>query len=178
MSRTRATLALKFAHHLDSEKLNALEVFTSDHDVITGAPISSEATIRGLRVLAHEAGYTFFIRDSGWVSVKRTLVQDRNYNAGVETYIDNETEVKTQATFATITIERFGRIVFLTSPDNIKEEALNEWFEEPSPAIYSHKLEEDRVVEYHGANVRVKSGQPGDDVFVVEFALKLQPIKK
>lgn len=180
MSRSSNTKTLLFAHYPDAEQLNPLEVFTLDHDVITGSPLTSDAMIRSLRAVSYQGGYTFFTGPAGWVSVKKTLCLPRSYSRTTLSYADDETGAKTDATVVTFDLDRFDCLAVATSRGNMTEEVLAEWFlGAMPPALYSHKPDEE-VVAFNGPGVRVKQmlSEPDALPFVVEFALKLKPIQK
>lgn len=176
MSRTRRTMPLTFAHYADTEKINALEVFTLDHDVITGVPISSESMVRSLRTLAYEAGYTFTQGPAGWIGIKRMLIIPRTYNKD-STTAAADVHGLFNLDMVQFEVDRFGPLTVLTSNEVLPEEYLDGWFS-VSPTLLSHKLEDgESAIGCFGENVQPKSKVEGD-IFAVEFNLKLQPVQK
>ena len=176
MSRTRRTMPLTFAHYADTEKINALEVFTLDHDVITGVPISSESMVRDLRTLAYEAGYTFTQGPAGWISIKRMLIVHRTY-IKLSTTATADVHELFNLDMVQFEVDRFGPLTVLTSNEVLPEEYLDGWFS-VSPTLLSHKLEDgESAIGCFGENVQLKSKVEGE-TFAVEFSLKLQPVQK
>lgn len=178
MARTPTTMSLKFAHYSDLEKLYSHDVFEQDHDVIAGPAISLPAVVRAMRVLAYEAGYTFFIGPAGMLAVKKSLITPKTYRAYDSTLFEADTDEQIPTSMASIVIEHVGPATFLTSQKELSNASLLEKFDDGT-LLYSHKVDEESVVACRGQNVRAKKSVTLDDgFFVVEFALKLDPIKK
>lgn len=96
----------------------ASEIYKHDYDAIFGTEPGLESLQKVLRVSAYNAGYTLFLRNSSWVSIKKSLILPGSYDEG-----HNES-----VTWARCEVEDFGPVAFLASSNPIEEEYAEDFF--------------------------------------------------
>lgn len=122
----RDTMVLDLAHYsmqfsdtTKQKRHDALEIFSHNYDAITGTESGEANTRRELRVAAHNAGYTYHVNRSNWVSIKKSLIKPKSYRKGHEVFVDNDKVIgpghDLHVTWAGCYIPRIGRVSFLSS---------------------------------------------------------------
>lgn len=114
-----AHYSLQYSDTTKQKKHDALEVYSHDYDAIMGTESGEEDTRRVMRVAAHNAGYTFHVNRSNWVSIKKSLIVPGTYFRGQKAFVDNDMTVgrghDLHVTWAGCEIDGLGQCTFLAS---------------------------------------------------------------
>ena len=126
MPRTPKTTTLSLGHYslqfsdtVRQKRHDARVLFQQDYDGITGTETGSPVAQRVMRVAAHNAGYTYFVKGSNWVSIKKALILPGTYRTGYRAFVDREMVAGPGAdlhvAWAQFETENLGQIALLAS---------------------------------------------------------------
>lgn len=119
MTLDLAHYSLQYSDTTKRKAADAAKIFVKGYDAITGTEAGEEDTQRVMRVAAHNNGYTFFVRRSNWVSIKKALILPGSYHKGHEAIVDNADVVghghDLHVTWAGCEMEGIGEVTFLAS---------------------------------------------------------------
>lgn len=119
MTLDLAHFSLQYSDSTKQKAADAAKIFSRNYDAITGTESGELDTQRVMRVASFNAGYTFFVRRSNWVSIRKDLIKPGTYKTGHEAFVDNRDVVghghDLHVTWAQCEIERVGKVSFLAS---------------------------------------------------------------